>query len=162
MLNVYLGSNYIFLKGKISRPSGYFDAVYEQSWLQSDMARYIIKTIDKSEYIDGEYIQSPVFGGISPRDLSTGCKALLILLNEPDKIVSGDRMGDNCYPVLLEMAKHADYTITLSHVISFKKLEPFEFCNARTGKKITNAIEFYQEYFAEDSRVDDTIELEEC
>ena len=57
------------------------------------------------------------------------------------------RMGDNCYPVLLEIAKHADYTITLSHIISFKEFEPFEFCNARTGKKITNAIEFYQEYY---------------
>ena len=111
--------------------------------------------VDSSEYIDGEYIQSPVFGGISPRDLSTGCKALLILLNEPDKIVSGDRMGDNCYPVLFEMAKNADYTITLSHIIDFRRMEPFEFKNARTGKLITNSKEFLQEYVTEDSIIDE-------
>lgn len=155
MLNVYLGSNYIFMGEKISLVSDYFDAVYDASWLQSEMAKKIIRVVDSSEYIDGEYIQSPVFGGISPRDLSTGCKALLILLNEPDKIVSGDRMGDNCYPVLFEMAKNADYTITLSHIIDFRRMEPFEFKNARTGKLITNSKEFLQEYVTEDSIIDE-------
>ena len=39
MLNVYLGSNYIFMGEKISLVSDYFDAVYDASWLQSEMAK---------------------------------------------------------------------------------------------------------------------------
>ncbi len=46
------------------------------------MAKQIIHEIDDSTYVTGEYIESPVFGAISPKDLSTGCKAVLILLNE--------------------------------------------------------------------------------
>ena len=151
MLNVYMGSNFLFMDDKISYVSEYFDAVYDASWFKSDMAKKIIKAIDKSDYIDGEYIKSPVFGGISPRDLSTGCKALLILLNEPDKIVSGDRMGDNCYPMLFEMAKTHDYTITLCHFIDFTSIEPIQLKNARTGKVLNSTKEFMFEYFAEDS-----------
>ena len=106
-------------------------------------------------YISGEYIQSPVLGGISPRDLSSGCKALLILLNEPDKIVSGDRMGDNCYPVLLKMAESADYTITLCHLIDFRGYENFKVKNARTGKIIEDALDFLKEYVTEDNMIMD-------
>lgn len=146
-----MGSNYLFMDNKISYVSDYFDAVYDSSWFQSDMARKIIETIDRSKYVDGEYIQSPTLGGISPRDLSTGCKALLILLNEPDKIVSGDRMGDNCYPTLFEMSKDKDYTITLCHFIDFSNIEPFDIRNARTGNIVHTAKEFMFEYFTEDS-----------
>ena len=139
------------MDGKISNVSDYFDAVYDSSWLSSDYAKRIIKEIDKSEYIDGEYIQSPVLGGMSPRDLSSGCKALLILLNEPDKIVSGDRMGDNCYPLLLEMSKTSDYTITLSHWPNLKVCEPFVMANARTGEKMSTYFEFIENYTKEEN-----------
>mgnify|MGYP004560074383 FL=1 len=138
------------MKDKVNYPSDYFDAMYDKSWLCSDMAKYIIKTVDKSDYVSGEYIESPVFGGISPRDLSTGCKALLILLNEPDNIVSGDRMGDNCIPVLLKMATEHDYTITLSRIIDFTGYENFIMRNARTGKLITTPVEFLKEYVSEE------------
>lgn len=141
MLKIYFGSKYIFMENKISEVSQYFDAVYDSTWLSSEWAKRIIKEIDKSEYISGEYIESPVFGGISPRDLSTGCKALLILLNEPDKIISGDRMGDNCYPLLLEMSKDKDYTITLAHWVNLSEYEPLNILNAETGEILTKAIE---------------------
>lgn len=146
MLNIWLGTNFLFMENKISYVSNYFDAMYEESWFKSDMAKHIIRTIDKSEYIDGDYIRSPEFGGIPPRDLSTGCKALLILLNEPESIVSGDRMGDNCYPVLFEMAKDHDYTITLCHMMDFRGVANFIFRNARTGKIVNTPVGFVEEY----------------
>lgn len=152
MLKVYLGQKYLFMNEKISMVSDYFDAVYDSSWFDSDMAKKIIRETDKSEYIEGEFIRSPVLGGISPRDLSTGCKALLILLNEPERIVSGDRMGDNCYPILLEMAKERDYTITLAHWPDLTKCEPFEIVNAVNGKKMTTMLELMKEYAREDSK----------
>lgn len=151
MLNIWLGNNYLFMKDKIGYVSEYFDAMYDENWFRSDMAKHIIWAIDESEYIDGDYIKSPGFGGISPRDLSTGCKALLTLLNEPNEIVSGDRMGDNCFPVLFEMAKKRDYTITLCHIVDFSNIKNFVFRNARTGVIINTPEGFIEEYVREDN-----------
>lgn len=125
MLNVWLQTKGFCHPERIGKVSEYFDLEYEVEWFDSPMARKIIKTIDKSEYISGHYIESPVLGGISPEQLSTGCKSLLLLLNRPELIVAGERMGDNCYPILFEMAETADYTITLNHFVPFK--EPFSF-----------------------------------
>ncbi len=102
---------------KLSDVVLYFDEAYERSWLESDMARAIIRDIDKSEYIGGECIMSPIFGMILPRDLSTGCKACLVMLNEPENLVSGEEFGDNCFPWLNKIGKMQDITITLSHFI---------------------------------------------
>ena len=147
MLRIIFGEDGLHMENKISYVSEYFDAQYEQSWLPSASARNIIQTVDRSEYVSGEYIESPVLGGISPRDLSTGCKALLILLNEPDVIVSGDRMGDNCYPLLFEMASERDLTITLCHHIDFRKFVPFEVLDVKQNKVISDPIEIYKSMY---------------
>ncbi len=146
MLKIIFGPKGLDWSNRVAYVSDYFDAQYEVSWLQSDMAKRIIKTIDDSEYVSGEFIQSPVLGGISPRDLSTGCKALLIILNEPDTIVSGDRMGDNCYPLLLEIAKNRDVTITLCHYVDLQKYEPLNILNVLTGERITTALGVMEAY----------------
>lgn len=146
MLKIIFGEQGLNLEERIEYVSDYFDAQYEQDWLSSDLARNIIREIDKSEYKDGEYIHSPVLGGISPRDLSSGCKALLIILNEPDTIVSGDRMGDNCYPILLDIAKDRDVTITLCHYVDLRKFEPLNILDVNTGSTIKTALEFMEAY----------------
>ena len=146
MLKIIFGPKGLDWPDRVAYVSNYFDAQYEASWLQSDMAKRIIKTIDDSEYVSGEFIQSPVLGGISPRDLSTGCKALLIILNEPDTVVSGDRMGDNCYPLLLEIAKDRDVTITLCHYVDLQKYEPLDILNVLTGEHITTALGVMEAY----------------
>lgn len=133
------------IQGKISYVSDYFDAQYEQSWFQKPLAKEIIQDIDKSEYIRGEYIESPVFGGIPPTSLSTGCKALLLLLNEEGIIVSGERMGDNCFKWVLKIAKEKDITITLNHGVDLE--EPFEAVSLNTGKRITNNLELFEETY---------------
>lgn len=139
MLSIWFGEKGLDLEGRIVHTSDYFDGMYEQSWFQSDLAKEIIKGVDKSNYISGEYIESPVFGGISPRDLSTGCKTLLVLLNEDNVVVSGERMGDNCYPWLLRIAEQKDITITLCHNVEIP--EPFEIRNLNTGKILTKTVE---------------------
>lgn len=147
MLKVIFGNVSLNWKGSIRHTSEYFDNMYEPNWLSSEYAKHIIRTIDKSEYIDGEYIQSPVLGGISPRDLSTGCKTLLILLNEPDKIVTGDRMGDNCFPILLDMAKSRDLTVTLCHFVNLKQYEPFDIIDYISGEKVSTVKEFIEHLY---------------
>ena len=140
MLNIYFGESSIFMDNKVSHVSEYFDAVYEQEWLDCEWSRRVIREIDKSTYVCGEYIESPVLGGISPRDLSSGCKALILANFMPELLISGDRMGDNCYPLLLELAEEKDLYITLCHLIDFRKFEPFKVRNAVTGDIITEPI----------------------
>lgn len=113
MLNVLLGTD----KDSVKYVSQYFDAVYENSWFNNRLAKDIIKGIDNSEHIKDGYIESPVYGAISPRDLSSGCKGVLLLLNKPELMVCGERFGDNCFRWLFEIAKDRDIKITLSHYL---------------------------------------------
>ena len=148
MLNVIFGESGLNISNRITYVSDYFDAMYDATWLQSELARQIIKGVDDSEYIAGEYIESPVLGGISPRDLSSGCKALLILLNENNIIVSGERMGDNCFPWLLKIAEKKDVTITLCHNVTLK--EPFTVNNLNSGRIITSNVELMEALMEEE------------
>lgn len=143
MLNIVLWSRGLQCKNRIAEVSSYFDAQYETEWFQSDLAKAIVKAIDDTEYIKGEYFESPVFGGISPRDLSTGCKGLLLLLNEDDIVVSGERFGNNCAEWILRIAEMKDITISIHHVLKFP--EPFNIYCMNTGKILTS----YKEYIRE-------------
>lgn len=142
MLNIWFGFGDLFDR-RIHDVSGYFDGVYEQNWFSSDLAREIVKGIDNTEYIDGEYFQSPVLGGIPPRDLSSGCKGVLLALNEDDIILSGERFGDNCCEWLLEVAKLKDVTISLNHIMDFK--EPFSIRILNTNRVVTNSKDYVRE-----------------
>ena len=78
--------------------------------------------------------------------LSTGCKTLLLLLNKPELIVSGDRMGDNCFPWLLRIAREQDITITLSH--SVELTEPFEMYSIESDRVIKTNLEILRELYS--------------
>lgn len=106
------------VEDKISDVSDYFDGSYEKWWFNSDLAKAIIKGIDESEHIKDEFIESPVLGAIPPTMLSSGCKGCLLLLNEPDIIVSGERFGDNCFVWLNKIGQIKDITITMHHFLA--------------------------------------------
>lgn len=139
MLYVFLGTH----RDSIHYVSDYFNAEYEVSWLTSTFARQAIREIDKSEYIDGDYIKDYMGIGMSARGLSTGCKALILLYNEPKLEICGERLGDNCFPLLFKLAEHQDIHITLSHFPVL--VEPFEFTITNTGKTVTTMQEFAKE-----------------
>lgn len=140
MLNIFIGavkddfnnSDFTY----IDKPSAYFDAVYEEDYLDSDLAKQIVKGIDLTEYIGDEVYKSPVFGMISPRDLSTGCKGVLLLLAEDNIVIAGQRFGDNCLDWILKVAETKDIYITLNNVMDFQ--EPFEFKDVYQGDIINN------------------------
>lgn len=126
MLTIYLGKDYLFMNGKVNNVSAYFDEVYEPSWFTSEFSKKIVNQIDNVTYFgSGDVFISEKYGAMSATELSSGSKALLILLNEDDTLVSGDRMGDNCVPLLLELAKMKDIKITLCHLMEFP--DDFEF-----------------------------------
>lgn len=103
----------------------------------------VVKEIDEVSYFgSGDVFISEEYGAISARDLSSGAKALILLANCPGLIVSGDRMGDNCIPFLMELAKKKDISITLCHIMHFDWEESFEFYCIPQNKMIHDFGEF--------------------
>lgn len=142
MLNIIIELDRV--QDKISSPSDYFDANYENSWLNSPLAKEIIKGIDKSDHIKDSYIESPVLGAIPPHMLSGGCKGCLILLNEPDVIIRGESFGDNCFPWLSRIGEEKDITITMHHFLNAFSSTDFAMTAriVNSGKIIHSADEF--------------------
>lgn len=143
MLRVIFGEEGLQAQGRIAYVSDYFNSVYTRDWLNHDLAKQIIKDIDHTEHVQDEFLMSPVLGGISPRDLSSGCKALLLLLNQPSVVVSGERMGDNCVGWLLRIGQMQDITITLHHCMQFP--ETFQLWSVNSGRMIENKKEYLEE-----------------
>lgn len=139
MLKVILGTK----SDCVHYVSAYFDAEYDNSWLSTPLAKAIIQGIDQSTYIRDGVIESPVYGAISPRDLSSGCKGVLLLLNRPDLVVCGERFGDNCFHWLFEVAKQQDITITLSHFLRIDY--DFEMQIVNTGALVHDRKELFEQ-----------------
>lgn len=130
MLSIIYGD----VKNSIYNTNVYFKNSYEPEWLESELARKMIKDIDKSDVLSGECINSPVLGQIPPERLSGGVKTLLLILNEPDKIFNASTCGDNCAKWLLEIGRQKDVTINLRHMMGFGKETEFNIKIRNNGK----------------------------
>lgn len=116
MLSIYLGD----CDKEIYNPPVYFINQYEDDWLETDLAKKMIKDIDKSEVVGPHLIQSPVLGPISPRELSGGVKTLLLLaFDKSGKIFNATACGDNCAKWILKISQDKDVTISLHHSMNF-------------------------------------------
>ena len=115
MLRVYFGDR----KTAIYNTSVYFNHSYQDDWITDDFARAVIADVDQSEVISAHNIQSPVLGGISPRDLSGGVKTLLLMKHFPGKIFNASNCGDNCAKWILKLGEEQNFTINLFHVMNF-------------------------------------------
>lgn len=121
----------------------YFKNTYDEEWLNSTLAKAIIKDIDNSEVVSGECIISPVLGQIPPERLSGGVKTLLLMLNEPDKIFNASTCGDNCAKWILEIGKQIDVTINLRHMMNFGKNTVFDITIKNGMEKVHSMKELF-------------------
>ena len=78
MLTIIYGN----AENSIYNTNVYFKNTYEPEWIESELAKKIIKDVDDSDVLSGECIKSPVLGQIPPERLSGGVKTLLLMLNE--------------------------------------------------------------------------------
>ena len=122
MLKVFFGDK----KETIYNTSVYFKNTYEPEWFETELAKKMVKDIDNSDVVSTECINSPVLGQIPPERLSGGVKALLLMLNEPEKIFNASTCGDNCAKWILEIGKQQDLTINLRHMMSFGRDTKFD------------------------------------
>lgn len=148
MLNIYINNYERPLSDDyVSYVSDYFDDEFEPEWFADDYVRSIIREIDHSQVVGEGYgvnIYNDVLGNIPPYYLSSGCKALILLyLGEGIKI-NGDRLGDNCMHLLLEIAGKKDITIALGHIPPFP--EEFYARIINNGEMISGLKEFVSAY----------------
>lgn len=97
----------------------YFKTHKKSDWFNHNWVRKVIKDIDRVDAIQDEYMISPVIGAMSPNDLSSGCKCLIMMYNLPDSNVYASRCGDNCAKYIVELSRQRDVTITLHHAMLF-------------------------------------------
>lgn len=122
------------MEESIYNTSVYFKNTYEEEWLETDLAKAMIKDVDDSEVLSGACINSPVLGQIAPERLSGGVKTLLLMLNEPEQIFNASTCGDNCAKWILEIGKRMDLTINLRHMMDFGQNERFDIRIANGGE----------------------------
>ena len=100
----------------IKAPGLYFNRVKKKEWFNRSDIKQIIKEIDNTIAVKDEYLESPVYGGMSPERLSQGCKGVILLYINPLCNIYATRCGDNCFPSILRLAEKTDVVITLHHM----------------------------------------------
>jgi len=115
MLSVYYGD----MPEAIYNPVIFFKNTYEDEWITDDLSRKMILDVDRSKVIGPHVIESPVLGGISPRELSGGVKTLISIYKVPERIFNASACGDNCAKWLLKIGEMMDVTVNLRHLMDF-------------------------------------------
>ena len=119
MLSVYYGD----MPEAIYNPALFFKNSYSDDWITDELSKEMIRDVDKSEVIGPRIIDSPVLGGITPRELSGGVKTLICIYKRPDRVFNASACGDNCVKWLLEIGERQDITINLRHLMDFGEKE---------------------------------------
>ena len=119
MLNIFFGD----MPEAIYDPALYFKNSYNDTWILNDRSKEMILDVDHSKVISARAIDSPVLGGISPRELSGGVKTLIAIDQVPDKVFNASTCGDNCAKWLLSLGEEKNITINLRHIMDFGEEE---------------------------------------
>lgn len=132
-----------------------FDIIFKHAltdpWFKHPLLQQIVKDIDKSEVIDGPIIKSPIFGLMPTQRLSSGTKALALMLFRPEKEYYATCMGDNCGKWIVEISKLHDVHIALDRIMEFfppdqKDESLLNAINVNTGQHIYTMCDFVDNY----------------
>lgn len=121
---------------------GFFDGYFEDHWIDDYWAPKVLQEIDKSKFIAPKVVDSPMLGPISHERISGGSKLLIMMNNIQNIVYEGDNLGDNCWPLFLELSKQKDFMISLSYFPIFKWVDGATVIDIDTGEKATNFDQF--------------------
>lgn len=141
MLKIWVNG---FRNDCIKNPGAYFNIKKKKEWFNRADIKRVIHDIDNTEAVKDEYLESPVFGAISPDRLSHGCKTVILLYVNPTCNVYASRCGDNCFESILSLAKNTDVIITLHHIPTMPEEVHAVFLDS--GVEVHNRKEFVLEY----------------
>lgn len=91
-------------KGCIWGPDSYFGGHYKEEWFNDPFNVKVVEELDKSSMIVPGVFRSPYLGNINHLQISGGAKGVILLNTLPDVIVPMSAIGDNCYPLIKEVA----------------------------------------------------------
>lgn len=146
MLNVTFGDMFN-TKNYIYDTALYFDNVFQDKWITSDLGKAIIKDVDKSEVVSAHVIESPVLGAITPTELSGGVKTLLLMAFDNSKIFNASTCGNNCAKWILKLGQDKKLLINLRHVMDFGS-EDFKIKVTNTDTIVHNMSELVSASFS--------------
>lgn len=121
MLYIYFGD-----MDKVNYGPSWFRNNYNLEWLKDEFVQKMIEDVDKSKYIDGYVIDSPVFGPMPPEKLSGGVQTLIMIYQRPDLIFDATSCGQNCAKWLVEIGKKKDVTVNLNYLMHLEEVDGFE------------------------------------
>ena len=147
MLKIFVRKCGVFPKEYVYRVDDRFELEFESEWLMHDFVKRIINEIDETEVRYDGTLYNSTLGPIVPKELSTGVKSL-ILIYELGIKVSGERMGDNCLPYLLELSEQKDVYMALNHLPTFPCDFTAEIINS--GVIVHTIRDFVNAYIEED------------
>lgn len=137
MLKIILGN----MDDVVYNTSVYFKNTYKEEWLTDDFSKEMIKDVDKSTVVSSRIIDSPVLGAITPKELSGGLKALILIYKDDSHVFNASNCGDDCAKWLLKIGEMKDVTINLRHIMDFGNVE-FEIKIMNTDQTVHSMDEF--------------------
>ena len=137
MLKIILGN----MDDVVYNTSVYFKNTYKEEWLTDDFSKEMIKDVDKSTVVSSRIIDSPVLGAITPKELSGGLKALILIYKDDSHVFNASNCGDDCAKWLLKIGEMKDVTINLRHIMDFGNGE-FEIKIMNTDQTVYSMDEF--------------------
>lgn len=96
----------------------YFDTVLALNLKPNESVNKILMSVDKAHNLKGQYLETR-FGPANIKDLSSGCKALLIEVLVPDSIVNFILVGSNVVKLAVEFAQQMDIHIYTPNIVIF-------------------------------------------
>lgn len=121
---------------------GWFKANYNPDWLKDPLVQEMILDIDKSRYIDGLVIESPVLGPIPPERLSGGVQTLIMIYERPDLVFDATSCGENCSKWILKIGRLKDVIINLKYLMKFDKSEQIELYIENESRIVKNYVDY--------------------
>lgn len=76
----------------------------------------MVKTVDRTEVLGNDVFRSPILGMISSERLSGGVKTLISMYCWPEIQFWGSACGDNCIPLMCQIASEKDVSVKFSHI----------------------------------------------
>lgn len=116
----------------------WFKTNYDPEWLKDAFVQKMIKDIDKSDYVDGIVINSPILGPIPPERLSGGVQTLIMIYEKPELVFDATSCGENCAKWLLEIGKEKDITVSLNYLMKFSDVNDFEIFIDNENRLVTS------------------------
>lgn len=123
MLNLWIGDRDFPVQ--VLNPDLYFNEFIDKHCIETDFGKRVVKECsDVKEVINYVNMVLPNGELISPNELSSGAKNLLIMMYDDEAVCDMEWCGNNCDHFIGEIAKAKDFTLqTTRWYVPFKNAE---------------------------------------